>query len=120
VFGLPGNPVSSLVTFEEFVRPALLKMMGRRERFRPVETAVLAEEYRKPAGRTHFVRVRLEERGGQRHAIASGDQSSAVLLAMVRADGLAIIPRDETQIAAGSEVLVQMLHRDDLRESPGF
>ncbi len=120
VFGLPGNPVSSLVTFEEFVRPALLKMMGHRALYRPVERAVLAEEYRKPAGRTHFLRVRLEERDGRRLAIPSGDQSSAVLLALVRADALAIVPRDETRVEAGSEVLVQLLHRDDLRETPGF
>jgi molybdopterin molybdotransferase len=120
VFGLPGNPVSSLVTYEQFVRPALLRMMGHRAVFRPVEAAVLAEDYPKPAGRTHFVRVRLEQRGGRWYALASGDQSSAVLLAMVRADGLAIVPAEQTLAKAGSEVLVQWLHRNDLRESPGF
>ena len=120
VFGLPGNPVSTMVTFEQFVRPALLRMMRRPDVFRPVERAVLAEDYTKPPGRAHFVRVRLQERDGVRYAFATGDQSSGVLLSMVQADGLAFVDEDETRVEAGSELPVQLLGRTDLRREPGF
>lgn len=120
VFGLPGNPVSTLVTFEQFVRPALLRMMGHRRVFRPVEQAELAETYTKPAGRMHFVRVRVEEHGGRRTARSTGDQTSHVLLSMVRADGLVLVPAEVERVEAGSRVPVQMLGREDLREEPGF
>jgi molybdopterin molybdotransferase len=120
VFGLPGNPVSSLVTFEQFVRPAVLKMMHHANLFRPVEPAILAETYEKPTGRMHLIRVRLEEREGRRYAVSTGAQTSNVLLSMVRADGLAVIPAESERMSAGSEVLVQMLRRDDLRVDPGF
>jgi molybdopterin molybdotransferase len=120
VFGLPGNPVSTLVAFEQFVRPALLKMMGHTKLYRPVERAIFAETYRKSADRLHFVRVQLESRDGQLYARPTGDQSSAILLSMVRADALAVVPAESTKVASGSEVLVQLIHRDDLRERPGF
>ncbi len=120
VFGLPGNPVSSLVSFEQFVRPALLRMMGHRRVFRPVEEAVLVDGYEKPAGRLFFVRVRLEEEKGELRARVTGDQSSGVLLSMVHADGLAIVPPEATSVPPGARVPVQLLDRDDLREEPGF
>ncbi len=120
VFGLPGNPVSTLVTFEQFVRPALLRMMRHERVFRPVEPAVLAEDYHKPPGRMHFVRVMLQQREGRRLAFPTGDQSSGILFSMVRADGLAIVSADTTQVEAGTEVPVQLLGRDDLRAEPGF
>ncbi len=120
VFGLPGNPVSTLVTFEEFVRPALLRMMCHTNVFRPVEPATLAETYEKPAGRMHLLRVRLEDRDGRRYAVSTGDQTSNILLSMVRADGLAIIPAEVERVRAGTEVPVQLLRRDDLRADPGF
>jgi molybdopterin molybdotransferase len=120
VFGLPGNPVSTLVTFEQFVRPALLRMMRHQRVFRPVEPAILAEDYEKPAGRMHFVRVMLQEREGRRFAFPTGDQSSGILLSMVRADGLAIVPAETTRVDAETEVPVQLLGREDLRADPGF
>ena len=120
VFGLPGNPVSTLVAFEQFVRPALLRMMGHRRVFRPVASAVMESEYRKPEGRLHFVRVRLGERDSGLCAVPTGDQASNVLLSMVRADALAIVDAEATRVAAGERVPVQLLRRDDLREDPGF
>ncbi len=120
VFGLPGNPVSSLVTFEQLARPALLRMMGHTKVFRPVARAVLDEEYRKPAGRLHLVRVALARRDGALRARPTGDQSSGILLSMVRADALAIVPEEVTVVAAGSEVVVQLLDRDDLCAEAGF
>ena len=120
VFGLPGNPVSTLVAFEQFVRPALLKMMGQARLYRPTASAVLAQPYQKAAGRAHLVRVRLEERGGQLWAEQTGDQSSAILLSMVEADGLAFVPADVELVAAGESVTVQLLDREDLAGTPGF
>ena len=80
----------------------------------------LAETFEKPRGRMHLLRVRLEEREGQSVAVPTGDQTSHILLSMVRADGLAIIPAEVERVPAGSEVAVQMLRRDDLRADPGF
>ena len=120
VFGLPGNPVSTQVTFEQFVRPALLRMMGHRELFRPVERARLADGYEKPAGRAHFVRVALERRAGELWARASGEQGSNILLSLVRADGLAFVPAQTTRVAPGEPVAVQLLHSGDLRAEPGI
>jgi molybdopterin molybdotransferase len=120
VFGLPGNPVSTLVAFEQFVRPALLRMMGQSALYRPVIRAILAEDYKKTPGRLHFVRVRIEERDGQVLAWPTGDQGSHILLSMVRADGLAIAPEAAGNFEKGSEVAVQLLLRDDLRVDPGF
>jgi molybdopterin molybdotransferase len=120
VFGLPGNPVSTLVAFEQFVRPALLRMSGLRALHRPAIRAKLASDYKKAPGRLHFVRVRLEQRGSETLAHPTGDQGSHILLSMVHADGLAVVPEDSPRLAAGSEVLVQLLARDDLQMDPGF
>jgi molybdopterin molybdotransferase len=112
VFGLPGNPVSAAVTFEEFVRPALRKMMGHRRVHRPVIRATLTEALRKKPGRLHFVRVTLESRDGSWVATPTGNQSSGVLTSMIRGQGLAIFPLDADKIEAGSEVDVQILESD--------
>jgi len=120
VFGLPGNPVSTLVTFEQFVRPALLRMMGHANVFRPVAAARLDADYRKPAGRAHFVRVNLSRQGGELWARESGEQGSNILLALVRADGLAFVPAEATQLARGETVPVQLLHSADLAAEPGI
>lgn len=120
VFGLPGNPVSTLVSFEQFVRPALLRMQRHTNVFRPVTRAVLADDYRKVAGRTHFVRVSLRDEGGRQVAAVTGDQSSGVLLSMVEATALAVIPAEMTELKAGTEVPVQLLLRDDLQAEPGY
>jgi molybdopterin molybdotransferase len=109
VFGLPGNPVSAMVTFEEFVRPALLKLTGRRHWFRPVIEAVLGETLRKQPGRLHFVRVALvsTERGVE--ARSTGNQSSGVLRSMSRAQGLLVFPAEAECLEAGSRVRVQVI-----------
>ncbi len=120
VFGLPGNPVSTLVTFEQFVRPALLQMMGHDRIYRPVAIARLEDAYRKPPGRAHFARVTLERRGTELFARLTGDQSSGVLLSMLRADALAMIAADTEELPPGSEVPVQLLDRSDLCPEPGF
>jgi molybdopterin molybdotransferase len=120
VFGLPGNPVSTYVTYEQFVRPSLLRMMGHQNVFRPVESARLDADYRKPAGRAHFVRVALERRHGELWARESGEQGSNILLSLVRADGLAFVPAEATRIARGERVPVQLLYGDSLAVEPGI
>jgi len=109
VFGLPGNPVSTAVTFEQFVRPALRKMMGHRAIHRPVVRATLGAGIRKRAGRMHFVRVGLERTADGILATPTGNQSSGVLTSMIRGQGLAVIPLACESVEAGAEVDVQIL-----------
>lgn len=112
VFGLPGNPVSAMVTFEQFVRPALRKMAGHARWYRPRVRAHLEEDLHKNAGRLHLVRVTLERRGDAFAARSTGNQSSGVLRSMARADGLLIFPAEAEHLAAGAEVDVQVLDPD--------
>ncbi|HWQ22262.1 MAG TPA: gephyrin-like molybdotransferase Glp [Clostridia bacterium] len=110
IVGLPGNPVSCMVCAEEYVRPLVRRMMGQALLHRPVRTAVLDERYAKgsDAGRAHFVRVRLQERGGVLHAISTGPQGSGILTSMARATGIAVLPEDTPVVEAGQSVRVQL------------
>jgi len=114
VFGLPGNPVSALVTFEQLVRPALLALAGHRALHRPRITATLGETLTKKAGRLHFVRVRLEREGHEVVARTTGNQSSGVLRSMTEAQGLLIFPAEATRLAEGEPAQVQVLDPDFL------
>ncbi len=109
LLGLPGNPVSALMSFELFGRPALLKMQGKTRLAKPTIEATLVDEIKRKDNRRHFVRVRLETRGGETFAHLTGDQGSGILLSMVRADGIAIIPEDARHIEAGTRVRMMML-----------
>ncbi len=110
VFGLPGNPTSAMISFEQFVRPALLKMMGHVRLFRPLIEATLAEDLGITSDRLHLVRCKLFERDGNMMAVTTGTQSSGALRSMVLADGLMILPPEESPFAAGHRVRVQLLH----------
>ncbi len=116
VFGLPGNPVSAMVTFEQFVRPVLLKLAGRTRLFRPRVRARLATPLRKQPGRLHFVRVVLERGDAGLVARETGNQSSGVLRSMCEAQGLLIFPAEASELPAGSEAEVQVLDESILRE----
>jgi molybdopterin molybdotransferase len=121
VFGLPGNPVSAMMTFEQFVRPALLRMQGAQRLYRPVVRARLAEGMRKKPGRMHFVRVTLERDGETVIARSTGNQSSGVLKSMIRAHGILIFPAEASELAAGASASVQVLDADFLAaDTPGF
>lgn len=109
VFGLPGNPVSSMVTFEVFVRPALLRMAGAASADRPTVTAELAEDIEKAPGKTHFIRARLRRNGARLSAAPTGSQDSGVLTSMVNADGLIVLAQDATGVKAGTMVDVRLL-----------
>jgi molybdopterin molybdotransferase len=107
-FGLPGNPVSAIVTFILLVRPALLALAGARpERYRA--SAVLDESYEKRPGRAHFVRVRLDAADDGWHARPTGDQGSHVLTSMLGADAFAIIPAAAGDVPAGERVAIELL-----------
>jgi molybdopterin molybdotransferase len=112
VFSLPGNPVSTMVTFEELVRPALLRMMGHRRVIKPYVLATLRTEVRKKAGKVHFLRVRIEVENGRYWAISAGDQNTGILGTMLRANGIAVLPKDKTMFSPGEEVAVHLLHGD--------
>jgi molybdopterin molybdotransferase len=110
-FGLPGNPVSSMVSFEQFVRPSLLKMMGHKNLFRPIVEAFLKEQIRKKPGRRHFMRARVSLEGDRYMVTTTGPQGSGILNSMVEANGLLIVPEEVTEIKAGERVRVQILDR---------
>ena len=109
-FGLPGNPVSSAVSFEVHVRPALRRMQGREDLNRPRLTARLANAVRSPEHKVSFLRVTLHRDGeaGWR-ADTTGPQGSGILRSMVLADGLAEVPADRTSMEAGEPVVVHLL-----------
>jgi molybdopterin molybdotransferase len=111
VFGLPGNPVSSMISFEQFVRPSLLKMMGCRHIFRPLVEAILKEEIKKMAGRRYFIRGSVSFENNQYIVTTTGEQGSGMLRSMVRANGLIVIPEDQEIVRAGEKVKVQLLDR---------
>ena len=110
VFGLPGNPVSSMVSFEQFVRPSLLKMMGHRRLFRPVIDAILKEDIQKRPGRRHFIRAFVTFEKDQYFVVPTGAQGSGILKSMVKANGLMVIPEDREIVKAGEKVKVQLLN----------
>jgi len=114
VFGLPGNPVSAMVTFELFVRPLLLRLAGHRVLTRPVVRATLGETLRKKPGRLHFVRVALARDGERFVARSTGNQSSGVLRSMTLAQGLLVFPAAATELAAGASAEVHVLDPDVL------
>jgi molybdopterin molybdotransferase len=111
-FGLPGNPVSVFVSFEVFVRPALLKMMGRRDR-RPEVEAVLETDVSGPRGKTQFARVRVRRDGRRWLAASMGGRQSNLLATVVRANGLAVVPPGIETLRAGATCRV-ILFREEV------
>lgn len=106
-FGLPGNPVSAMVTFEVFVRPVLLRMAGRTHDPKII-SAVIDKPIRSD-GRRSYVRVTLSEEHGQWIARETGTQSSGALMSMVLADGLLVIPENLGEVPAGTALNVYLL-----------
>ena len=107
--GLPGNPVSAMVTFELFVRPAILTMMGKKNLTKPTVEAVIEEPIANEDGRRVFVRAVVEKRGERYFARPTGPQGSGILTSMTLANGLAIVPEDKPGVKAGDMVQVMML-----------
>ena len=115
-FGLPGNPVSVFVSFEQFMRPALLAMMGADRIFRDRVPGVLDAGIDTNPEKTVFVRVSTErDRDGVWHATLSGGQSSNVLSALAFADALAVIPAGVGRVEPGGSVELEMIHWPEMR-----
>ena len=109
VFGLPGNPVSSMVSFELFARPGLRSMMGHRDPVRPTVGATAAEDLpRRVDGKTHFMRVLATPKDGGIEVRSAGGQGSHMLWAMAKANALAVVP-DGDGVRAGEPVDVLLL-----------
>jgi molybdopterin molybdotransferase len=110
-FGLPGNPVSSMMTFEQFVRPALLKASGRRDLLRPLVRATLREKIEKAPGKRHFMRAVAILRDGRYEVRPTGNQDSHVLLSLVQANALMVLPEETETLKPGEEVWIQLLEQ---------
>lgn len=115
VFGLPGNPVSAMVSFLLFVRPALLRLMGHRKASPPIYRAIMVENVAASDSRTYVVRVRAWREDGMWHVSSTGPQGSGMLRSMVGANGLAFVPGGPQGVRAGDEVDFLLL-REDLQE----
>src|SRR5690606_25168285 len=109
VFGLPGNPVSTFVAFELFVRPALLAMQGAAVTARPRAPVRLDGGYRKAAGRTHFLRARVTRDGDQLVARLHPKQGSAMLTSLVGCNALVEVPAHETEVLPDARVQAILL-----------
>jgi len=121
VFGLPGNPVSSFVSFLLYARPVLLKMMGLKDVFLPVIQATLEHEIRKSRGVKEFIRCRLRYENNHGFASTTGSQSSGVLSSLSLAQGLIVAHEKETRIAKGRRVPVILLdHQVQGKGEMGF
>jgi molybdopterin molybdotransferase len=108
VFGLPGNPVSAVVTFLLLARPAIEAQLGLKVE-RPRTTAILDEDYPKLTKRAQFVRCRLQLRDDGWHARTTGEQGSHVLTSMLGADALALIPAGSGTVSAGERVEIELI-----------
>ncbi|MBI2831205.1 MAG: molybdopterin molybdotransferase MoeA [Chloroflexi bacterium] len=107
--GFPGNPVSSMITFELFARPAILKMMGKKNLAKPTIEATLEDSIVNRDGRRIFARAIIGRRNGKYYAGLTGPQGSGILTSMSLANGLAIVPEDRARMEAGETVRVMML-----------
>ena len=112
-FGLPGNPVSVFVSLEVFVRPAILKMMGRRHLFRPEVTARLTDQVRGPRGKLQFARVEVRHEKDGWSATPTGSRGSNLISTVARANGLAMIPAGTEAAPAGSTVQVLLFRSSE-------
>jgi molybdopterin molybdotransferase len=109
VIGLPGNPVSSFVSFEVFVRPAIRALQGRRDVHRPTVVARAAEPLHAPAHKRGYLRVRLARDGASWSVRPTGAQGSHLITSIAQADGLAVVPEALTEVRVGDEVRVMLL-----------
>lgn len=108
-FGLPGNPVAVAVTFELFVRPALLKMMGRRTIERPRVEATIQDNFRQQPGRETYLAVRAWRDGGSWRAKLTGKQGSHMISSLAKANALAVLPADKASLSPGDRVSLVLL-----------
>ncbi len=110
LLGLPGNPVSAIISFETFARPAILTMLGRKNFARPYVTALLQDRAENHAGRRNFIRVHVTRRAdGEYLATTTGEQGSGILTSISRANGLLEMPPETREHKPGERVKITML-----------
>jgi molybdopterin molybdotransferase len=107
--GLPGNPVSSMVTMELFGRPAILKMLGKSRLQRPVVMARALEPLDNGGGREHYIRGIVTNEGGEYTARTTGKQESNILTSMSRANAFLVVGEDTRRVEAGEMVKAMLL-----------
>lgn len=111
--GLPGNPVASMVAFEQFGRPAILRMLGKRVLAKPVVTAILEDAILNRDGRRYFVRGRVRQDGAVDRVRTTGPQGSGILTSMALANCLIVVPDGVTEVLPGTPIRVQMIDWGD-------
>ncbi|PKN86225.1 MAG: hypothetical protein CVU51_07515 [Deltaproteobacteria bacterium HGW-Deltaproteobacteria-1] len=115
LFGLPGNPAAVMVSFEQLVRPYLLKMQGHSRIFRQIFKAVSAQSIRKETGFKHFLRAVVQKEGDRYVARMTGEQGSGILKSMVAANAFIVLDENVSSVKKGDEVVLQMLDETMLR-----
>jgi len=119
LFGLPGNSVSAMISFEQFVRPYLLKMQGHTKIFRQTIKALSSQEIKKKKGVKHFIRAIVKKEKNQYMAAITGEQGSGILKSMVLANALIALKENETKVKKGDPVTIQLLD-DSLSKTESF
>lgn len=114
VFGLPGNPVSAMISFIEFVRPALLAMSGASKLNKPELNAIVDSEIRKKPGRREFIRGTLSIKNGVPHVISTGSQGSGILRSMSMANCLILLLEDSSGCKQGDTVTIQLINHEEI------
>ena len=114
-FSLPGNPLSAMTTFIQFVRPALLRLMGTRNIFKPVVWAVLDEDIsKKPSSGLRLLRGCFTLQGHEFHVITTGNQKSGIFKSMRDANCLIVVPKDSGPLRAGDQVMIQLIAHGEI------
>jgi molybdopterin molybdotransferase len=113
-FGLPGNPVSAMISFTQFVRPAILKKMGAKNIEKPVVHAIIREDIKKKTGRTNFIRGHFTIENGDFYVSTTGPQGSGILRSMSDANCLIILPMDVEKVKAGDKIFIQLINHEEI------
>jgi molybdopterin molybdotransferase len=112
IFTLPGNPVSSYVSFEAFVLPVIRKLMGKLPHARPTVRARLTHSISSPPGRRQFVRGEYDRDGGEPNVSPVGGHGSHLIGDLAGSNALIVVPEDVTSVTAGEQVQVKLLDED--------
>jgi molybdopterin molybdotransferase len=118
VFGVPGNPVAAMVSFELYIRPVLLAMQGRRDIYRPCVLAAAAGPVKRAKDRTEARRCRVVRRAGEIEFTTTGPQGSGILRSMALADGLAFVPPGYPGGEIGERLMVMLLEGSSADRPP--
>jgi molybdopterin molybdotransferase len=114
VFGLPGYPVPTLTSFMQFVRPALLKLMGAKKINKPIVSAFLEEDLSKHSGSVNLLRGYFTIKNNEFYVSTTGSQKSSVLRSMSKANCLIVIPENSREVKAGEKVAIQLIDHDEI------